>query len=401
MANLIEVKIPNLGEAEDTEIIEISIKVGDSVSKNDPLIVLESEKAAMEVPSDYEGKVTEIKVKEGDSVSEGKVFATLEVDEVIKKEAVQEIVEVNHKQEKPVESEHTESNEPILSFKGVNAGPAVRKIARELSIDLSDILGTGKNKMVTKDDLKTYIGSLKDAISTKYTDLSALEEFGDYKLINQTKIRTKGAINLYESWASIPHVTHFDEADITVLEQQRADLNKISAQKITPLSFVVKAVSLALEEYPIFNSSLVGKGKIMQRDYINLGIAVNTNEGLIVPVIKDANNLNIGQIALEIKALSDKAKNKKLFTKDLSGGTFTISSLGGIGGTGFTPIINPPEVGIMGVSKTKIQLSLIEDKIVEKTLLPFSVSYDHRVINGVDAGNFVNFIKETLEKGIT
>lgn len=401
MANLIEVIVPNLGEAEDTEIIEISIKVGDSVSKNDPLIVLESEKAAMEVPSDYEGKVTEIMVKEGDKVSEGKVFATLEVDEVIKEEVVEEVVEVSQKQEKRTEIKHTESKEPVLSFKGVNAGPAVRKIARELSIDLSDILGTGKNKMVTKDDLKTYIGSLKDAISTRYTDLSALEEFGDYKLVNQTKIRTKGAINLYESWASIPHVTHFDEADITLLEQQRADLNKISAQKITPLSFVVKAVSLALEEYPIFNSSLVGKGKIMQRNYINLGIAVNTIEGLIVPVIKDANNLNIGQIALEIKALSDKAKNKKLFTKDLSGGTFTISSLGGIGGTGFTPIINPPEVGIMGLSKTKTQLSLVEDKIVEKTLLPFSVSYDHRVINGVDAGNFVNFIKETLEKGIT
>jgi pyruvate dehydrogenase E2 component (dihydrolipoamide acetyltransferase) len=401
MANLIEVKIPNLGEAEDTEIIEISIKVGDSVSKNDPLIVLESEKAAMEVPSDYEGKVKEIKVKEGDNVSEGKVFATLEVNEAIKEEVVEEVVEVNHKQEKPAENKHIESKEPALSFKGVNAGPAVRKIARELSIDLSDILGTGKNKMVTKDDLKAYIGSLKDAISTRYTDLSALEEFGDYKLVNQTKIRTRGAINLYESWASIPHVTHFDEADITLLEQQRADLNKISAQKITPLSFVVKAVSMALEEYPIFNSSLVGKGKIMQRNYINLGIAVNTNEGLIVPVIKDANNLNVGQIALEIKALSNKAKNKKLFTKDLSGGTFTISSLGGIGGTGFTPIINPPEVGIMGVSKTKIQLSLIEGKIVEKTLLPFSVSYDHRVINGVDAGNFVNFIKETLEKGIT
>ena len=401
MAKLIEVKIPNLGEAEDTEIIEISIKVGDSVSKNDPLIVLESEKAAMEVPSDYEGKVKEIKVKEGDSVSEGKVFATLEVDEVIKEEVVEEVVEIKQKQERPAENKHTEPNEPVLSFKGINAGPAVRKIARELSIDLSDILGTGKNKMVTKDDLKTYISSLKDTISTKYSDLSALEEFGDYKLINQTKIRTKGADNLYESWASIPHVTHFDEADITLLEQQRADLNKISAQKITPLSFVVKAVSMALEEYPIFNSSLVGKGKIMQRNYVNLGIAVNTDDGLIVPVIKDAKNLNVGQIALEIKALSDKAKNKKLFTKDLTGGTFTISSLGGIGGTGFTPIINPPEVGIMGVSKTKTQLLLIEDEIVEKTFLPFSVSYDHRVINGVDAGNFVNFIKETLEKGIT
>jgi len=401
VANLIEVKIPNLGEAEDTEIIEISIKVGDSVSKNDPLIVLESEKAAMEVPSDYEGKIKEIKVKEGDSVSEGIVFATLEVDEAIKEEVVEQVVEINQKQEKPAENKHTESNKQVLSFKGVNAGPAVRKIARELSIDLSDILGTGQNKMITKDDLKNYIGSLKDVISTRYTDLSALEEFGDYELVNQTKIRTKGAINLYESWASIPHVTHFDEADITLLESQRADLNKISAQKITPLSFVVKAVSLALEEYPVFNSSLVGKGKIMQRNYINIGIAVNTNEGLIVPVIKDANNMNVGQIAFEIKALSDKAKNKKLFTKDLNGGTFTISSLGGIGGTGFTPIINPPEVGIMGVSKTKTQLSLIEEKIVEKTLLPFSVSYDHRVINGVDAGNFVNFIKKTLEKGIT
>ncbi len=401
----IELKIPNLGEAEATEIIEISVKKGDKLKKNDPIIVLESEKAAMEVPSDYDGVIKKVLVKEGENVKEGSIFAIIEVVEEEMKEKQSDHNELKEKNRVKKESEEKKSNQQEIQktpidFSHINAGPAVRKIARELEINLKDIVGSGRNKMITKDDLKNYIQSLKNNKSLSYVELSDLKEFGPYKLINQSKIKIMGAKNLYDSWATIPHVTHFDEADITVLEQQRSDLNKISAQKITPLSFVVKAVSLALEEYPVFNTSLVGEGKIMQRNYINLGIAVNTREGLIVPVIKDVNNLNIGQIANEIKLLTDKAKSKKLFTKDLSGGTFTISSLGGIGGTGFTPIINPPEVGIMGVSKTKKQLAFLEDRIIEKTLLPFSISYDHRVINGVDAGNFVNFIKETLEKGI-
>lgn len=401
----IELKIPNLGEAEVTEIIEISVKNGDKLKKNDPIVVLESEKAAMEVPSDYDGVIKKVLVKEGENVKEGSIFAIIEVAEDEMKEnqpAHSEEKEKNtvtkEQEEKKLNQREFQTNS--IDFSHINAGPAVRKIARELEINLKDVIGSGRNSMITKDDLKNYIQSLKNDKSLSYAELSDLKEFGPYEVLNQTRIRSMGAKNLYGSWANIPHVTHFDEADITVLEQQRSDLNEISAQKITPLSFVVKAVSLALEKYPIFNSSLVGEGKIMQRNYINLGIAVNTKEGLIVPIIKDVNNLNIGQIANEIKLLTDKAKNKKLFTKDLSGGTFTISSLGGIGGTGFTPIINPPEVGIMGVSKTKKQLAFLEDRIIEKTLLPFSISYDHRVINGVDAGNFVNFIKETLEKGI-
>lgn len=400
MANLIEVKIPNLGEAEDTEIIEISIKVGDFVKKNDPLIVLESEKAAMEVPSDFEGKIKEIKVKEGESVSEGKVFATLEVDEVIKVETVEKLIEQDQKPKKESEKKQEESNEIAFSFKGINAGPAVRKIARELSIDLKNIIGSGKNKMVTKDDLKNHIQSLGAKKRTTYPNLKDLESFGDYKIENQNKIRKVAAKNLTESWQTIPHVTHFDEADITILETQRFELNKISEQKISLLAYLAKAVAMALELYPIFNSSLVGEGKIMIKNYINLGIAVNTDDGLVVPVIKDANILNIGDIASMISELSDKARNKKLLVKDMEGATFTISSLGGIGGTGFTPIINPPEVGIMGVSKTKSQASFDGNEIIEKILLPFSVSYDHRVINGVDAGNFTSFIRKTLEKSL-
>ena len=402
MANLVEIKIPNLGEAQETEIIEISVKPGDVISKNDPIVVLESEKAAMEVPSDFSGKIKEIKVKEGDSVSEGKIFAVIEVDEELEekeKNLKQDVIELDET-EKDINTDKNTDVAPVLNFSGINAGPAVRKIARELVIDLSEIIGTGKNKMVTKDDLKNYIHSLKDHKKTSYADISKLEDFGSYKLINQPKIKKLGANNLYDAWSSIPHVTHFDEADFTLLETQRTELNRISAQKITPLAFIAKAVSMALEEYPIFNSALVGEGKLMLRNYINLGIAVNTDDGLIVPVIKDVNALNIGQIASKITELTVKARTKKLLTKDMSGATFTISSLGSIGGTGFTPIINPPEVGIMGVSKTKSQASFNGGEIVEKFMLPFSVSYDHRVINGVDAGNFVSFVRKTLEKGL-
>ena len=398
MANLVEIKIPNLGEAQETEIIEISVQPGDVISKNDPIVVLESEKAAMEVPSDFSGKIKEIKVKEGDSVSEGKIFAVIEVDEELEekeKNLKQDVIELDET-EKDINTDKGTDVAPVLNFSGINAGPAVRKIARELVIDLSEIIGTGKNKMVTKDDLKNYIHSFKDHKKTSYADISKLEDFGSYKLINQPKIKKLGANNLYDAWSSIPHVTHFDEADFTLLETQRTDLNRISAQKITPLAFIAKAVSMALEEYPIFNSALVGEGKLMLRNYINLGIAVNTDDGLIVPVIKDI----IGQIASKIKELTVKARTKKLLTKDMSGATFTISSLGSIGGTGFTPIINPPEVGIMGVSKTKSQASFNGSEIVEKFILPFSVSYDHRVINGVDAGNFVSFVRKTLEKGL-
>ena len=396
----IELKIPNLGEAEDTEIIEISVKKGDKLRKNDPIIVLESEKAAMEVPSDFDGKIKDIKVKEGDSVSEGTVFAIIEVEQIEEiKEEKEEVKIISNKSSSNQESTRR-TEKASIDFSGINAGPAVRKIARELEIDLAKIIGSGKNKMITKDDLKNFIHSNSSIQKIKYADLKSLEVFGDYEIENQSKIRKAGAKNLTQSWQSVPHVSHFEEADITKIEKQRKDLNEISAIKITPLAYIIKATSLALEGFPLMNSSLVDDGKLMVKKYINIGVAVNTDQGLVVPVIKDVNNMKIGKIAEAILEISIKARDKKLMKDDISGSTFTISSLGGIGGTGFSPIINPPEVGIIGVSRARKVAKIENASLVDSTILPFSLSYDHRVINGVDAGNFMNFIKATIEKGL-
>ena len=396
----IELKIPNLGEAEDTEIIEISVKKGDKLSKNDPIIVLESEKAAMEVPSDFDGKIKDIKVKEGDSVREGTVFAVIEVEDNEEPKQEKEEIKASSTETSPIEDKSQRIEKASIDFSGINAGPAVRKIARELEIDLKKIIGSGKNKMITKDDLKNFIHSNSSIQKIEYADLKSLEVFGDYEIENQSKIRKAGAKNLTQSWQSIPHVSHFEEADITKIEKQRKDLNEISAIKITPLAYIIKATSLALEEFPLMNSSLVDDGKLMVKKYINIGVAVNTDQGLVVPVIKDVNNLKIGKIAEAILEISIKARDKKLMKDDITGSTFTISSLGGIGGTGFSPIINPPEVGIIGVSRARKVAKIENENLVNATRLPFSLSYDHRVINGVDAGNFMAFIKATIEKGL-
>ncbi|MBD73998.1 MAG: hypothetical protein CMM96_00675 [Rickettsiales bacterium] len=396
----IELKIPNLGEAEDTEIIEISVKKGDKLNKNDPIIVLESEKAAMEVPSDFDGKIKDIKVKEGDSVKEGTVFAVIEVEEIEELKEEKEEIKSLPNRTSPIEDKSKRIEKASKDFTGINAGPAVRKIARELEIDLKQIIGSGKNKMITKDDLKNFVHSSSGIQKIDYADLKSLEIFGDYEIENQSKIRRAGAKNLTQSWQSIPHVSHFEEADVTKIEKQRKDLNEISAVKITPLTYIIKATSLALEEFPFMNSSLVDDGKLMVKKYINIGVAVNTDQGLVVPVMKDVNNLKIGQIAEKILEISIKARDKKLMKEDITGSTFTISSLGGIGGTGFSPIINPPEVGIIGVSRARKVAKIENESLIDTTVLPFSLSYDHRVINGVDAGNFMTFIKATIEKGL-
>jgi len=396
----IELRIPNLGEAEDTEIIEISVKKGEKLSKNDPIIVLESEKAAMEVPSDFDGTIKDIKVKEGESVSEGTVFAVIEIEENEGPKEEKEEIKASPTETSPIEDKSQRIEKASIDFSGINAGPAVRKIARELEIDLKKIIGSGKNKMITKDDLKNFIHSNSSIQKIEYADLKSLEVFGDYEIENQSKIRKAGAKNLTQSWQSIPHVSHFEEADITKIEEQRKDLNQISAIKITPLAYIIKATSLALEEFPLMNSSLVDDGKLMVKKYINIGVAVNTDQGLVVPVIKDVNNMKIGKIAEAILEISIKARDKKLMKDDITGSTFTISSLGAIGGTGFSPIINPPEVGIIGVSRAKKVTKIENGSLLDTTILPFSLSYDHRVINGVDAGNFMTFIKATIEKGL-
>ncbi len=398
----IDLKIPNLGEAEDTEIIEVSVSKGEKVKKNDPLIVLESEKAAMEVPADYDGVILNVLVKEGESVSEGKVYATLEVkdephiNDDVKSEKEKIQLHVSAEQNE-VKKKDQEPAEQPLNFDGINSGPAVRKISREFGIDLSKVIGTGKNGFITKDDVKNYIHSLSDTKIQSYAEIAELEEFGEYALENQSKIRKAGAKNLYNSWTSIPHVTHFEQVDVTNLEKHRSVLNKVSKTKISLLAYIVKAISIILLKKPVINSSLVGDGKLMLKKYVNIGIAVNTDQGLVVPVIKNLEELNLGQISEKIAEFANKARKKTLMEKDLKGATFTISSLGAIGGTGFTPIINPPEVAILGVSRSNKVLELENNEIVEKIMIPLALSYDHRVINGVDAGEFMQEVKKLME----
>ena len=381
--NIIELKIPNLGEAESTEIIEINVKSGDIVKLNDPLIVLESEKAAMEVPSDYDGKIIEILVKEGDSVNEGQLFAKIEakVPEKIKKET-----------EKPKPKESVRLEESIkrdnMPITGINAGPAVRKYARELDIDLTQIQGSGKNKRITKDDLKNYIHSTKQTSSDlKAYKESDFSEEGNYSLQKMSKIRILGAKNVQAAWNSIPHVTHFDEINMSNINRVRKKIN------VNPLAFMIKALSAALKEFPIFNSSLIEDDHLVIKEYINIGIAVDTEDGLVVPVIQNADKLSLEEISLKIKELAEKSRNKKLLNTDLANRTFSVSSLGKLGGLGFTPIINPPDVAIISMSKTFKRLVLAE----ELEIMPIAMSYDHRVINGADAGRFMVFLKEILD----
>ncbi|MEL0116060.1 MAG: 2-oxo acid dehydrogenase subunit E2, partial [Gammaproteobacteria bacterium] len=382
----IQLKIPNLGEAESTEIIELSIKKGDVVAKNDPLIVLESEKAAMEIPSDYDGEIREVLVKEGQSVTEGMPYAVIastsgsaekqksdsqSKDSVVKTEVSQQ------KREAPV------------NLSGLNAGPAVRKYARELEIDLTKINGTGKNLRITKDDLKRFIHQDKNTNTYRVAKESDFEGQGKYVIEKQSKIQALGAKNLFESWVSIPHVTHFEEANLTKF--------KSNNKEISLLAGVIAIVAKVLKEMPIFNSSLLDQDRIIIKDYINIGIAVSTEAGLVVPVIKNANEKSVLEISKEVSSLATKAREKKLKANEISGSTFTISSLGKIGGVGFTPIINPPEVAIISLSRSKTELFLSKDKVEERELLPFAMSYDHRVINGSDAGQFMARIKELIE----
>ena len=248
-----------------------------------------------------------------------------------------------------------------------------------------------------QDDLKNYIHTLSESKVQSYPKIADLESFGDYVLENQSKIRKAGAKNLFKSWTSIPHVTHFEQVDVTSLEKHRKILNEVSKNKISLLAYIVKAASIILLKKPVINSSLVGEGKLMLKKYVNIGIAVNTDQGLVVPVIKNVEELNLGQISEKITEFANKARRKILLEKDLKGATFTISSLGGIGGIGFTPIVNPPEVGILGVSRSNKVLELDNDQIVEKRMVPLAFSYDHRVINGVDAGEFMQEIKILME----
>ena len=404
------IKIPSLGDAENTEVIEICVNPGDSVGSEDSIVVLESEKAAMDVPASKNGVVKKVLVKIGDEVKEGDDFLEIEItEEEIKEDdsdkedendiqeddnvGTEEIIE-KKKVEEIIEEPKFES-----SASGIYAGPAVRKLAREFGIDLNKVIATGPRNRILKEDLHKFVKSKLEGSSGGIPKMPSIDfsEFGNVEEIDLTKFQKTSALNLQQSWITIPHVTQHDETSIDELLTLRKSLMEKFKVKVSPLAFFAKGISKLLEEFPLFNSSIdMNTMKIINKDFINLGIAVDTPQGLIVPNIKSANKMSIREISDEIARLANLSKSRKIKVADLKGSTFTISSLGSFGGKFFTPIINPPEVAILGISKSYNSVLLKDNKPISITNLPISLSYDHRIINGVQGVEFTSRFCEIL-----
>ena len=404
------IKIPSLGDAENTEVIEICVNPGDSVSSEDSIVVLESEKAAMDVPASQKGVIKKVLVKIGDEVKEGDDFLEIEISEEEIKEddkdnevqkntqeddrdEVEEIIE-EKKVEESIEQPKYES-----SASGIYAGPAVRKLAREFGIDLNQVIASGPRNRILKEDLHKFVKSKLEGSSTGIPKMPSIDfsEFGNVEEIDLTKFQKTSALNLQQSWITIPHVTQHDETSIDDLLNVRKSLMNKHKVKVSPLAFFAKGICMLLEEFPLFNASIdMNTMKVIKKDFINLGIAIDTPQGLIVPNIKSADKKSIREISDEIARLADLSKSRKIKVNDLKGSTFTISSLGSFGGKFFTPIINPPEVAILGISKSYDSVLLKDTKPVSTTNLPISLSYDHRIINGVEGVKFTTRFCEIL-----
>ena len=404
------IKIPSLGDAENTEVIEICVNPGDSVGSEDSIVVLESEKAAMDVPASKNGVVAKVLVKIGDEVKEGDDFLEIEIsEEEIKeddsdKEVQKDIQEDDHDEveeiieDKEVE-EIVEQPQYESSASGIYAGPAVRKLAREFGIDLNKVIATGPRNRILKEDLHKFVKSKLEGSSTGIPKMPSIDfsEFGNVEEIDLTKFQKTSALNLQQSWITIPHVTQHNETSIDELLTLRKSLMEKYKVKVSPLAFFAKGICKLLDEFPLFNASIdMNTMKIIKKDFINLGIAVDTLQGLIVPNIKSADKMSIREISDEIARLADLSKSRKIKVNDLKGSTFTISSLGSFGGKFFTPIINPPEVAILGISKSYDSVLLKGSKPVSTTNLPISLSYDHRIINGVEGVKFTTRFCEIL-----
>ena len=400
------INIPDLGEAEDVEVIEIYAKKGDLVASEDPIIVLESDKAAMEIPASTKGKVISIDVSVGDIVSSGSPFLQIETKDDELEVIEDDLREDESEKEGDVASAqlaHKENLQSISEVSNLNvyAGPAVRKLAREFGIDLLLVSPSGPKGRIQKEDLHLFVKSkLSRASSDSFQFTQPDIDYSKWGSITEEKLSKfqKSALsNLHTSWINIPHVTQHDECDLTNLLDVRAKLCKKHMVKISPLAFIAKITTQLLFEFPLLNSSLDrGLENIILKDYVNLGIAVDTPEGLIVPNIKNAQDKSIIEISTEINQLADAAKKRKLNVADLKGASFSISSLGAIGGKFFTPIINPPEVAILGISKSCEKIVSSKDGFEARTFLPISLSYDHRAINGVYAVQFTSQLGEAL-----
>ena len=411
-----EIKVPNIGEFKDVEVIEVLVSDGQLVSKNDPLITIESDKSSVEIPASFDGKVKSVKIKIGDRISEGDLILTVEQSEEKEKNIKQEITKeaeptAPQKQvEKIVRVSQTQNIIKKDNSEASSASPKVRKFARELGVNINEIVGSERQGRIVEEDVKNYISSkinkAPDKIEAqpkKIVSEFLHSDFGKIEVKDMPRVKKLASTYLVNSWTTIPHVTNHDEADITEMEDFRTSLTDMytgERKKITPLAFIVKALVASLKKFPSFNSSIddIENGKITMKNYFHVGIAVDTPHGLMVPKIRNADNKSISYIGNELKTVSDQCKNLKIDKKEFFGGSMTITSLGGIGGSFFTPIINYPEVAILGVGKAQKKQIFINGKFETRTMLPLSLSYDHRIIDGAEAARFNNDLKENLGK---
>jgi len=428
-----EIVVPDIGDFDSVEVIEVLVSEGDVVQVEDSLITVESDKASMEIPSSESGKILKMKVSLGDNIAKGSVLLMMEVDEsaaastpAIKEEeqvapvSVAQQPSVPHEKTSPAQSTPSQSsagklppnkhspteNIDEVRFSKAYASPSVRKFARELGVDLGNVSGTSRKGRINRDDVKGFIkkalssGSGEASLGIKPMPEIDFSQFGSIETQALSKINKLTGEFLHRSWVTVPHVTQFDEADITEMEAFRKQMGKELEKdgiKITPLAFIVWAVVASLKAFPRFNSSLDATGEnLILKKYFNIGVAVDTPNGLVVPVIKEADQKSLIEISQEIRELAIKARDKKLKPSEMQGGCFSISSLGGIGGTKFTPIVNAPEVAVLGVSRSKMEPFWNGTDFEPRLILPLSLSYDHRVIDGADGARFTTHLSKML-----
>ena len=407
-----EIKVPNIGDFKDVEVIEVLVSQGQTLEKNDPLITIESDKSSVEIPSTFEGKIKSLKIKVGDKVSEGDLILILEGKaQNNKSDEEKPNIETELKKIKVIkpEIEQTTINQVKTLSKEISyASPKARKFARELGVDITQVAGSEKDGRVIEEDIKKFVSSkpknineIKEDKTNKIKNEFEHSDFGEIEAKDIPRVKKLSSVYLTNSWTTIPHVTNHDEADITEMENFRSSLTDIYTGekiKITPLAFIIKALVASLKKFPSFNSSIdeIESGKMTLKKYFHIGIAVDTPNGLMVPKIRNANNKKISLLSKELKEVSELCRNLKIDKKELFGGSMTITSLGGIGGSFFTPIINFPEVAILGVGKSQKKQIFIDGKFQTRIMLPISLSYDHRIIDGAEAARFNNDLKENL-----
>ena len=433
MAEIKDILVPDIGDFDGVEVIEILVAAGDQIATEDPIVSLESDKAAMEIPSPYAGTVKAIKIKLGDKVSQGSLLITIEATEASSAATQDSPAEKEASTEPAAEAAATSAatSAPIpapaakpaaaaaprpsptasinineAGFKKAHASPSIRKFARELGADLSQMTGSGAKNRILKEDVIAWVkqtleqGNRGGGLGVEPMPEIDYSQFGEIETQALTRINKLTGKFLHRNWVSVPHVTQFDEADITDLEKFRKQLNeenKKDGTRVTVLAFLMKALVSALKEFPRFNSSLdiTGENLILKK-YVNIGVAMDTADGLIVPVIRDCDRKSLIELAKELTAVSERARAKKISPSDMQGGCISISSLGGIGGKAFTPIVNAPEVAILGVSRSSMQPVYIDGQFVPRLMLPLSLSYDHRVIDGADGARFTTYLSSVL-----